>query len=174
MTDTPLKDFADSAEPPAHLRGRVEDTLRARGLRGPRRPSWYQPAAAAAAAALVLAAALGFLAGRMTPAGAAEEPRYLLLLVGDAQTDKPEAELVAEYTRWADSLRRERRLVLAERLADDQLVLPAGSAGSEADARISGFFLVQAPSLDSARALAEAGPHLRYGGQVVVRPIDHR
>jgi len=58
-----------------------------------------------------------------------------------------------------------------EKLKDQVVVLgppfPAAEQG-----RLGGYFLVTAASLEQALEIARDCPHLRYGGRVVVRPVD--
>lgn len=110
------------------------------------------------------------------------DTEYLLLLregpgwtIPDSTT---EAALVAEYTAWARELARAGTLVAAEKLLNDggRLVgSPAGAASvatPEAD-RVSGFFLVRARDYGQAVGLALRSPHVRHGGAVEIRAIDH-
>ena len=171
MNDNPLQDFGAGADSPARLRGRVEDSLQQQGLIAPRRSF----RSIALAAAIVLAASLGFIAGRARPAVAADEPQFMLFIVGGtARINKPVEEIIAEYSRWADSLQRAGRLVSAEKLADIEYSFPDSSVVPLAppERSIGGYYLVRAPDLNAASAIVRASPHLRYGGRVVLRPVD--
>jgi hypothetical protein len=139
---------------------------------------------AAVIALLLIGGIGGFTAGRWratAPLTTSEPPpaSHLLLLYGDG--DAPgltDAQLIAEYVRWARELEREGRLVEAHRLLDPlqrvepgdagPAIMPATNAGSDA---VSGFFLIRANDMEHALALALEGPHARYGGRIEIRPV---
>ncbi|MBK7351861.1 MAG: hypothetical protein IPI92_18570 [Gemmatimonadetes bacterium] len=164
-------------EPPAHLERRVLATLRARGaltIPGGRRwgRGWL------AAAALVAA----FLGGRASAARAGEVPtgqRWMLLLYEDAGFRPPppgaEQVYVEEYRAWAAALRRRGQLVEGAELLPAAAALGRGGAAAlevmPEPARLTGYFILVAPSLDSARAIASGIPHLRHNGRVVIQPF---
>jgi hypothetical protein len=123
---------------------------------------------------------LGYAASRIHPAPliAPQGARYLLLLRETAEfrppADRAGSALVAEYRTWARELRRRGALELGEQLADDGALLAAESAAAPPPAdggKIVGLFVVRAPSLAGALAMAKSCPHMRYGGRIEVRPI---
>ncbi len=163
-----LRALPREAEPPPALEERVVGALRDRGLVARRRPvSWNS-----LAAGLVLFAA-GLVAGRWLPARPAHpaEPVYLLLLyAGPDRTTGDEAARAHEYGAWAASLRKDGRLLGAERLGSEQRVLGEGSLAELPAPR--GYFLFRASDMQEALAIARTCPHLRHGGQVAVQPLD--
>ena len=175
MSDNPLDAFARNATPSPALQRRVEDTLRQRGHLSGARSSWR---GIGLAASVLVAAGLGFGAGRLTPSEPSHDGRQYLLLLREDSTyrdDRPIAEIVREYGRWADSLRRQDLLIAAEKLGDEavSVVSSSTSIGSETrESPTTGFFLVRAANLEAARAIASASPHVKYGGRIVVRSIE--
>jgi hypothetical protein len=176
----PFAPLDREAPPPSRLKHRVVRSLRDAGVIRPDRSAAWR---VAWAAAVLVAAAGGYLAGRgEAPAPADGGPgRYLLLLYQDAsfQTRVPEAELVAEYAAWARELAGRGRLTAGDKLGDTARVLGAPSREAMAEpepvqpgGRVTGFFVVRAPDLAQAAAIARTCPHLRYGGWIVVRPIE--
>jgi hypothetical protein len=161
-----MNDFRREIRPPITLEDRVVSALRTRGLLAP----WRRPRRAALAAA-VLAATLAFAAGfgaggwqaRRAANREAGGPRFVLLL---HETDRtrasadPEAVVVDEYRRWAQAVR-----AAGHPLSGEKLEAQAGET-------LSGFFVLAAPSLDAARAIAASCPHARRGGRIDVREID--
>jgi hypothetical protein len=144
--------------PPPGLEERTVSALRRERLLNPASEGasrrWQYVAAAAIFAA-------GLVLGRtstppvvMAP-GVSSSP-FLLLLEGGpvAATPAEETRTVEEYRAWAVKLRDEGRDVSGERLNN-----------------VRGFFVISAASLEEATALAEASPHARRGGRVIVRPI---
>lgn len=81
--------------------------------------------------------------------------------------------IVAEYGAWADSLCRERTLVLGEKLADGFAELPSALRTQPATGRPSGLFIVRANDMLAAASVAGTSPHLRYGGRIVIHQIEH-
>jgi hypothetical protein len=123
-----------------------------------------------------------------TPPTVASAPkeRYVLLLHGPARTapasaaqaaadSVAEQAIVAEYRAWAIGLRNSGALVIAEKLADDPLMMLTANGATQmprntAD-ELGGFFLIQADSAEAFR-IARACPHLKHGGTVQVRRIQ--
>ncbi|MGH7539662.1 MAG: hypothetical protein ACRELC_01565, partial [Gemmatimonadota bacterium] len=77
-----------------------------------------------------------------------------------------------EYGAWARRLAAAGALVSAEELdpGTGRWVAP-DTVADRASAPVSGYFLVAAPSYDSALAIARASPHAAYGGLIEVRRI---
>jgi hypothetical protein len=101
----------------------------------------------------------------------------------DAPAEEPMSEeayhaIIHEYRQWALDREKEGRLVSAEKLADDTRVMTGRgdqttiATSANSDRALGGYFLITAPSLDDAIALAKTHPHLKYGGEVEVRPIE--
>lgn len=123
-----------------------------------------------------------------TIAGANE---YMLLMIQEKGDDAgataemtPEEEaayaeqyaaIVDEYRQWALDRQAEGRLVSAEKLDDAVIRLTAESKSSTLpEGRVlGGYFLIRANSLEEAEQIASTHPHIRYGGEVEIRPIDH-
>jgi hypothetical protein len=161
-----------SISPPEALERRV---LRATRLKR------VVPRAVAAAAALVLFAS-GFAAGRVAteaPTPDAGTNQYALLLYEGADYQESQsggmADRVAEYRAWARELSQRGMRVSGERLERGGIELqpPGAVARSAADGvqRISGFFIITAPSRAEAERVAKTCPHLRHGGRVVVKAM---
>lgn len=173
MSDPSSSRPFEGREPPATLARRVENTLSGAGWIEPRSQRLRRQAVRGL---LVLAATVAaFLAGRAQRIGEATPTSgstFLLLLYegGGYRDDRPVREIVAEYSRWADSLRRDGSLVLGEKLSDAHAVLPMATSGP-ADTP-TGLFIVRAPGIREATNLAESSPHLRYGGRILLRPIE--
>jgi hypothetical protein len=121
---------------------------------------------------------VGLVGGRWSPVQAPQPANHgalFLLLLYDgvaprAYPPEQEAALVAEHRAWAAELRRSGRLVSAEKLAPEVLYLGEGGPVS-GPPEVLGYFLVRAPSLDEALAIARGCPHLRHGGRVAVQAI---
>ena len=173
MTERSSEPFADR-EPPPELRQRLTRTLRREGLVEPPSARLRRPIIQGAIAAALVAGA--FLAGQHMQRSTATDarPQFLLLLYEDSayRDDRPIREIVAEYGGWADSLRRERALVLGEKLGREHIELPE-RADQQTGGLPTGMFIVRATDLASARTIASSSPHIRQGGRIVVHAIDH-
>ena len=166
-------DIAADQSPPSSVRAEVVSVLRQRGLvptsRGARTKGW---AIRAVAAIALFAAGWQTHAMRLaTTSRPANMPAFVFLLFGGAATPADEARRVAEYTEWARTLARNGRRISGERLGDDRAVV--GRPLPDAAADLSGFFIVEAASATEATALAAAHPHVKEGGTIVIRRVEH-
>jgi hypothetical protein len=169
-TSETLARLAQTVDPPPGAYPEVVGRLRSRGLIG--RPSplggWLLAAGAAAAAAAIAVTMMG---------RPVETREYLLLLEEPAgyqaaRSDAEQRERVREYGSWAGELSRDHHLISAGELEPGGSVLsPSASRALPPDATPTGYFLIQAESLDAAERLARSSPHLRYGGAIVVRAV---
>lgn len=179
----PARSLAGGIEPPPALKRRVLHTLRARGLVAPAR--FGRPVRQGlvyAAAAVVLFVGGALVGGRRSVAAADPRPRFALFLYEDAafRPTVSHRALVAEYSAWADSLRRLNALVMGEELdqEDAAVLVRSGSAVTvspgdveTAAGSLTGLFIVRAASGEEAFALARQCPHLKYGGRVALRRL---
>jgi hypothetical protein len=140
----------------------------------------YAPAlrAAAAIALIVLGGAGGFLLrGEGSPAAPApaDASTFLFLVRGEEpQGPLTGSQLVEEYRAWAVSLAQEGRLVGANKLTDEpgRWVADFAAAETRTWSDVSGYFVISASGYDEAIAIAEASPHIRYGGTFEIRQVD--
>jgi hypothetical protein len=146
--------------------------------------------------------ATGFVAGKRAETAPASAPvvadantdgQYMLLMFtrvdparaqsGTETAGTPEYSdaykaIIEEYRQWAIAREQEGRLVSAEKLADATRVMTgtgerlAVATHSATDRILGGYFLITAPTLEDAVALAKTHPHLKYGGEVEVRPVE--
>jgi hypothetical protein len=182
--EDPARGLAGGIEPPQALKRRVLHTLRARGIIAP--PA--RPGRAItrilvyAAAALVLFAGGALVGGRRSAPAADPRPRFALFLYEDAafRPTVSHHALVAEYSAWADSLRRQNTLVMGEELDQEDAAVLVGSGSAvtvspgdveTAVGSLTGLFIVRASSGEEAFALAQQCPHLKYGGRVALRRL---
>lgn len=160
-----MSEFQREITPPGSLEHRVVNALHALGLVRRSRPRRALRAAMAAAAALLLFGG-GFLAGAsraQAPAASPGGPRFVLLLHETPATASlaiREDLLVDEYRRWARSVSAGGNAIRGEKLK------------AEPGHTLSGFFVLEAASLDAARAIAASCPHAKYGGRIELREIE--
>ena len=170
-----LSGLAREVAPPAPLQERLVGELRRRGRLGGARPRGWEWRLAAS---VLLAFALGLWFGprlAAPPAGDGDAtPRYLLLLYEPRPIERAGLDLVGEYRAWAGELARSGRLVVAEKLAAEELRFDPSGGASAADRSLAptGFFLIRAGSRAEAERIAAGCPHLRHGGEDRLRPVD--
>jgi hypothetical protein len=104
-------------------------------------------------------------------------PRFLILARDDgsafATLSPQEAEaVIGRYIAWSAGLRERGSLVLSEKLHDesgrvlarrDGRVAATDGPFAEVKEVVGGFWLLEAPDLDAAAALAADCPHLDFG-----------
>lgn len=143
---------------------------------------WY---VGAWAATMVIAALGGFGVGARRAEGHGPSPivdmpgtksTFLLLFHIDStfrrgQTPAASAAIMADYGRWADSLRRDGTLIGGEKLADSTAWFgPAHEVTARGD-HLAGFMVIQVKDRAQAEKVAAACPHLKYGGRIELRMI---
>lgn len=179
----PLQRLEETPVLPNSLEERIVASLRDRGTLRPapwaRSRRWYL-------GGLIAASLAAFLAGRNSRPAAGPDPtsgpRWMLLLYEDETFQGPapgrEADYVEEYGAWAEGLGRQGALVDgAELIPGGRLVDPDGTVGLSGDlplagaGRLTGFFVIQAPTLDAATAIATTSPHLTHRGRIAIRPL---
>ena len=167
-----LRSLSREMTPPADLEHRTVAQLRDAGLLCPPAARWraWRPLFTAALVALAFAAGF-FAGGRQTPKTAPPQTRYVLLLYpGEMKTGGPD-EGVEEYRRWAIDVRSRGLFVTGERLADRSAAVGSPDSPGAGD-RLQGFFIISATDDREARTIAAAHPHVRRGGQIVIKRIE--
>jgi hypothetical protein len=182
--DDPLRALEREAPPPPGLKGRLARSLKERGLL--REKQWPVSRRAAQAIGAVAVALMLFTAGVAIgrhPRALATDTRssYLLMLYegGDFRRDRPEAELIAEYSAWAASLRARGILERGEKLDTGTRLLSKAPQGEQVQSGevvsslgvLTGFFIIRAADDVEATAVARTCPHLGHGGRIAVRRV---
>lgn len=155
--------------PPQRLEAHLIEALRRNGLmRVPRSRN-----AAVASVFIALAAGLFatvFVYRLMNGRGPLDQPQFVLLLyAGDESTSEPSRR--EEYTEWARSIAQQGTPISGMELVDtsDQVSVLPENAPQPLSNQPRGFFIVHARDLADARRIATTCPHLKYGGQIVLR-----
>jgi hypothetical protein len=132
------------------------------------------------AAACVACFAAGLFLPRLKfpSQSAREQPQYVLLLFQGAgmpaSDSKEEAGLVQEYSRWAARERSAGHLLGGEKLNDTSVEISSSRERQigKPDNQLGGYFVITAPDVSAALAIARTCPHLAHGGSIILRPID--
>jgi len=83
-----------------------------------------------------------------------------------------------EYRDWARARQAEGRLVGADKFSNVTRVMTrldgrtAVAQTAATDRILGGYFTITARHVDEAVEIAKTHPHLKYGGEVEVRPIE--
>jgi hypothetical protein len=175
--EAPIKEvveFHHSLHPPRNLSALIAKQLNKEGLLKPNniimkteRLFWV--------AATIAGIAVGFFVSTMTnqqnQLPAVDGNQYLLLLREDSTFSATEDEiprLIQEYTDWAIAASNDGKLVGAEKLTNEAVNL-----GKEmTTTSVSGYFIITASSLNEATSFANTHPHLKYNGNIELRPVD--
>ncbi len=105
--------------------------------------------------------------------------QYAVLLYADDSAHAPDAapEETEIHDRHADDLARSGAMLLAYALTPrDMATSVSGDTvtdGPFLDSKevVAGFYVIEAPDLDAALAIARTNPALRMGGAVEIRPV---
>lgn len=112
-------------------------------------------------------------------------PNYMLFLHEDqgqfdGRSQDEMMRIIQEYGAWAQKMRDEKRFVGGEKLTDDAGKVLRNKGGkivvtdgpyAETKEVVGGYFAISAKDYAEACAIAEACPHLKYGGRVEVREV---
>lgn len=133
--------------------------------------------AASMGALLLIGGTAGFLlraSGSQRVAPPTEGSTYLLLVRGSVPNVFEGADVVEEYAAWAESLGRAGRLVEGRKLMDEpgRWVSPPAAREIRTRSDVSGYFLISASSYEDVIQLAQASPHVQYGGTFEIREVD--
>lgn len=157
---------------PATLEDHVVERLRREGAFARSRFGIKWLAIAATAAVLFIA---GFFTGRTGAKPSVPEFNYVFLLeegssyhraTQDAETQRR----VTEYREWASTLRSRGVDISGLKLQERGTVFGESDAASFNE--LAGLFMLKAKNMEEARHIAETCPHIRYGGGIVIRPIE--
>ena len=182
--DDPRRALDREASPPPGLKGRIAHSLKERGLL--REKQWPVSRRLGQAIGGVAVALMLFIAGVAIgrhPRALATDTRasFLLMLYEgeDFRRDRPEVEMIAEYSAWAASLRARGIFERGEALDTGTRLLGNTPHGVQVQSGevvsslglLAGFFIIRAADEAEATAVARTCPHLRHGGRIAVRRV---
>ena len=167
--------LARTEEPPSSLEDKTMQRLKAKGLlrisTKTRYLSWMVGIAASVAAFF-----LGIFYQQQTNyndmATIESTKGYMLLLHEDQsfQSGDP-MEMFNEYARWMENAMEQGVQITGQELNPEAtLVTKSGELEKQTEEVTTGFFIVEAESMDEAIKIAKANPHVKYGGTIEVKP----
>ena len=109
----------------------------------------------------------------------APELGYLLLLHEDDRfTPGDPMEMFEEYGTWMENTSARGVKITGQELVNEAVLVRQGapnvSQGADAEIRTTGYFILEANSLEEAIAVAQENPHVKYGGTVEVKAYMNR
>lgn len=165
------------ASPPEELESAVSDKLRRSGFIKPETHRLWTPLKWAAT--IVLAAA-SFYTGIIYQQNKTTLPMeinpnlgYMLILHEDESFNPGEPmEMFEEYSEWMESTMEKGVKIDGQELAVNAVkVSSRGTDVPDGSDRVTGYFILEANSMDEAVAVARANPHIKYGGTIEVKPF---
>ncbi|MDW3193108.1 MAG: YciI family protein [Cytophagales bacterium] len=102
------------------------------------------------------------------------EMGYMLLLHEDEQfTPGDPIEMFEEYAAWMQNTFVRGVKITGHELVNEAVLIRKGkpneAQGEDAETRTTGYFILEANSLEEALAVAQENPHVKYGGTVEVK-----
>jgi hypothetical protein len=109
----------------------------------------------------------------------APEMGYMLLLHEDDRfTPGDPMEMFEEYAAWMENTFARGVKITGQELVNEAVLVRQGepneSQDGETEIRTTGYFILEASSLEEAIAVAEENPHVKYGGIVEVKAYMNR
>ncbi len=164
-------------DPPARIEEEIIRQLKNEGLmtttRTMKRPAYWLAAASIA----VVAFFSGLFYGQSQAPQALIDPQQgYMLLLHEPSTFQPgdPMEMFQEYGAWMQSTEEQGVTITGQELAlTTQYVSLAGISG-DSDGKVfptTGYFIVEAASMQEAVAIAQKNPHVKYGGEIEVKPF---
>ena len=103
--------------------------------------------------------------------------QYAVLIYADDSTHAPEAAAAETHDQHAEELSASGSMLVAYALTPRELATSVRAGGItdgpfvDAKEVVAGFYVIEAPDLDAALAVAGTNPVVRAGGGVEVRPV---
>lgn len=102
------------------------------------------------------------------------EMGYMLLLHEDERFVPGEPmEMFQEYATWMENTFARGVKITGQELVNEAVLIRKGvpqvNRGEEAEVKTTGYFILEANSLEEAIAVAQDNPHVKYGGTVEVK-----
>lgn len=182
LTDKELELFKNlnrEIEPSKSLEGKVISELEHHGLlQSGKYIPFYVKAIVGIAASMVFFIA-GLQYGRTLDAGGVNinpENGYILLINEDTNFQPGDPlEMFNEYSIWMENIAKKGIKIKGQELKGEVATVRAeGNTVGYQDVsskRTTGYFLVEARSPEEALSIAQANPHLKYGGTIDVKPF---
>jgi len=175
-----FKRLKKEAFPPPGLVDRISGQLLEEGLI--RKSKQNRPVLKSLLA--VAAAVLLFLGGILVEkwqSGITIDPQngfMMVLLEGKEFKPGDPAEMAEEYGRWRKNIGEKGNKILGQELKNETVLINKGGQVNilpeQHTDRITGYFILEAASMEEAITIAQNNPHLQYGGSIQVKAFRVR
>jgi len=175
----PFDRLEKETTPPARLEESIIAKLKSEGLIMTTRPRFlFLKYAASLAAALCLFFGGMFFESQRSAAPAGIDPAhgYMLILHEDAgfKQGEPRA-MFEEYSNWMHKTLDRGVKIDGQELKNEAAIVSGdrqvAMLGADAGEKITGYFVIEAASMDEALEVAKDNPHVKYGGSIEVKPF---
>ncbi|MEM8895862.1 MAG: hypothetical protein AAGC88_14870, partial [Bacteroidota bacterium] len=127
-------------------------------------------------AASLLLFFVGALVGRQSVPQIDANNGYLLLLhQDDGYLPGDLEEMKQDYSNWQPEIEGATVFTSSQELQSPRVWIAASNEGHNNEkggsSLISGFYMIEAPNVDAAIAIARTNPHLKYGGSIELRAL---
>jgi len=125
-------------------------------------------------AASLLIAVAAFMVGRSTTGETTlsnnSSFNYMLVLHQDENfnSNNPE-EMFAEYSNWMNSIAERGVKIDGQELKEHSVTVNQNGIKESPNSIVSGYFILEADSIEEVIEIAENSPHVKYGGTVEVK-----
>lgn len=103
------------------------------------------------------------------------EETYVLLLHEDERFSPGDPrKMFEEYSNWMANAQADGIGIDGQELAPQAVVVSQGNLtprDENANNRVTGYFIVEAASMEEAVSIAQNNPHIKYGGSIEVKPF---
>ncbi len=162
-------------QPPAHLEEQLVNQLKFEGhIKENKMNNIGKIIIAIAASILLFLGGAWYGKSSTSQISITPEMGYMLLLHEDERfTPGEPMEMFQEYAAWMENTFARGVKITGQELVNEAVLIRKGtpnvSQGDEAEVRTTGYFILEAKSLDEAIAVAQDNPHVKYGGTVEVK-----
>ena len=169
-----FKGLSSSIIPPKDLEKRVIAQLINDGQinKSPTMNTYIKWVAAIAASVLLFLGGMYF--GKSNSINIEPTLGYMLLLHENQEFQPGDAmEMFEEYSAWMNNTFKRGVKITGQELQNDAAIIsnkfPVKYLDGSQDSRTTGYFILEAQSLEDALAVAQENPHVKYGGTVEVK-----
>ncbi len=165
-------------QPAGHLEDKVVARLKSEKLIRPRNTRRLITQWVVSAAASVLIFLSGQYYGQLNTTDMIEieaTKGYMLLLHEDERFRPGDPmEMFEDYKSWMENAYASGVKITGQELKNEAVLVTVGeqvAVGEAAQKKTTGYFLLEADTMEEALKVAQANPHVKYGGVVEVKPF---
>lgn len=168
--------LAREENPPRQLEKKIITRLKEEGQikSSGTMPIYLRWVAAVAAALLFFISGMYYEKSTQPPMTAIDASKgYILILHEDERFQSGEPmEMFEEYRQWMENTMKRGVKISGQELKEEAVLVSRSEVEEQSDARerTTGYFVLEADSLEEAVQVARDNPHIKYGGTIEVKP----